>query len=81
MKTIHLFVKLVGRPQRLGIEVGFSHYLTLNWINVNKLRLRRIRFTFTITKIEFLTLNWIIRRIRIITVLTLGKSTIPNSFT
>jgi len=34
MKTIH--VRLVGRRS----EVGFSHYLTLNWIGVNKLRLR-----------------------------------------
>ena len=37
MKTVHV-VRLVGRLQRS--EVGFSHYLTLNWISVNKLRLR-----------------------------------------
>ena len=43
MKTVHV-VKLVGRPRRS--EVGFSHYLTLNCLSVNKLRLRlqRIRF-------------------------------------
>ena len=38
MKTVHQFVRLrlVGRPRRLEIEVGFTHYLTLKWINVNK---------------------------------------------
>ena len=30
-------VRLVGRQQRS--EVGFSRYLTLNWVSVNKLRL------------------------------------------
>ena len=40
MKTVNLFVRQVGRPQRLEVEVGFSHYLTLNWINIYKLRLR-----------------------------------------
>ena len=54
------------RPQELEVEVGFSHYLTLNWINVNKLRL--CLDSWSITKIEFLTLNWIIHRIQIITV-------------
>ena len=34
-------VRETGRkPRRLEVEVGFSHYLTLNWINVSKLRLR-----------------------------------------
>ena len=30
----------VGETGRMAtkVEVGFSHYLTLNWINVNKLR-------------------------------------------
>ena len=32
MKAIQLFV---GRPRKLEVEVGFSHYLMLNWINVN----------------------------------------------
>ena len=32
-------------PQELEVEVGFSHYLMLNWINVNKdYGLRKIRF-------------------------------------
>ena len=37
MKTVDLFVRQVGRPRRL--EVGFSHYLALIWISVNKSRL------------------------------------------
>ena len=32
-----IVVRLVGRPRRS--EVCFSHYLTLNWISVSKLRL------------------------------------------
>jgi len=41
MKTVHLFMRLVGRPWRL--EFGFSHYLKLNWISINKWRLRLCR--------------------------------------
>ena len=48
-----------------------SHYLTLNWINVNELRLWLTKKldSCQIPEIEFLMLNWLIRRIRIITVL------------
>ena len=66
MKALHLFVRLVARPRRL--EVGFSHYLMLNWISISKdSGLRSIRFMKT-PEIETLTLNWIILGIRIITV-------------
>ena len=39
-KTVHLLMRQVGRPRGLKVEVGFSHYLTLDWISVNRLRLR-----------------------------------------
>ena len=29
MKTVHLFVRVVGRPRRLEVELGFSHNLTV----------------------------------------------------
>ena len=80
MKTIHLFVRLVGRPRRLEVEVNFSQYLTLDWINVNKdSGLRRIGL-MKISKIEFRTLNWITRRIRIITVLTAEAVRYPSGY-
>ena len=50
------------------LEVGFSHYLTLNWISVNKLRLRLTYVTLEFLRLNFLMLNWILRSIHIIMV-------------
>ena len=61
MKSTAVLTRLVGRPQRLEIEVGFSHYLTPNWISEQIEIPAYVELYFT--KIEFLTLNWVIRRI------------------
>ena len=68
-KTVHLFVRLVGRPRRL--EVCFGHYLTLNWITVKKIKTPAyvVLDSWWIPEIEFLTLDWIICSIRVITVM------------